>query len=390
MKNLLISLSLYLAGVGAAAQVSKMVASQNALMAQFDMSASAVTIFITLIGLVSILLGSAAGNIVSRIGLSRALTWACMVSMFIAMSLPMISHATLAFCARIIEGVGHLAIVTAAPALMNKCVDKRFKPFMMGLWSTFFGVAFALSFAAYPYFGANGHELFQQLHAFYFLPAAAVLILTSSSPREASQSNLTTRMIPNFKELPKVLLSSSFMVHVGINTSMLVFASRMLDNFTGSPPGANQNVLALYPLISLGASFAGAYFIGRFGAYLAMMVSAAFGLVLSLTTILAPAYGVFFLGGLFCAVGVLQAALFSQIQDIGRSDADIAELNGMFAQFGNFGNLWVPYTLSVIVIHSGIDWLISLFGLAFALLIVLQLHPALRTARMSRAKLAAG
>lgn len=307
--------------------------------------------------------------------------------MLIAILLPMTPQANVAFPARIIEGLGHLAIVTAAPALLDKYVDKRFKPFMMGLWSTFFGVAFAVSFAIYPYFNANGHELFQQLHAVYFLPAVLLLIFKAPKAREMPRSSLSIRMLPNFDEIPQILLSSAFMIHVGINTSMLVFASRMVDEFTKATPEFGQNVLALYPLLSLGASFAGAYFIGKFGSYLVLVISASLGIATCLATAWTPSHGIFLFGTLFCIVGVLQATLFGQIQDVGQSNEDIAELNGMFAQFGNFGNLWIPYSISLIVSALSVTWLNLLLPVGFAALLLLQLHPKLRFAKVRQEKM---
>jgi predicted MFS family arabinose efflux permease len=49
------------------------------------------------------------------------------------------------FLSRIVEGISHLGIVVTAPIIMILISSEKHHSIVMGLWSTFFGIAFSVT-----------------------------------------------------------------------------------------------------------------------------------------------------------------------------------------------------------------------------------------------------
>ncbi|WP_159715353.1 MFS transporter [Geminicoccus flavidas] len=134
----------YAVGVLAAAQLGKLSSLATPIGQALDLHLSSVALVISLLELAGALLGLAAGRIVARLGLRRSLV-AGLVLLTLAglgQGLSTSSGGLLAW--RVLESVGYLAIVVAAPVLIFHSAREADRDSALALWSSFVPVGVAL------------------------------------------------------------------------------------------------------------------------------------------------------------------------------------------------------------------------------------------------------
>ena len=136
-------LALWGAGLGAAGQYGKVALVYDMLPALYPGAGAVLGWAVSLVGVVGIVFGVAAGVVVSSVGLRRAmlagLAGGAALSALQALAPPLWAFLGL----RVVEGAFHLALVVAAPTLISQLSAPRHRPVTLTLWGTFFGVAFA-------------------------------------------------------------------------------------------------------------------------------------------------------------------------------------------------------------------------------------------------------
>ena len=120
--------TLYLSGVGAAAQIAKIIPVFGYLEASKGLSLSDATLTMSAIGFSAILLGAIVGRIIVSLGLWRMLAIASVTSIIAGLILPAMPNFQTLLAVRVVEGIGHLVIVSAAPTLMVNLVEKNKVP----------------------------------------------------------------------------------------------------------------------------------------------------------------------------------------------------------------------------------------------------------------------
>ena len=147
---------IYIAGLGAAAQFSKLAVAFVALREVYGGSETVLGLTVSLISLVGVLLGLFAGMTVARIGPRRALLWALGGGALVSLLQATLPALPVMMASRVLEGLSHLLIVVAAPTLLAERVPETYRAGALTLWSTFFGVAFALTAIIAPTVVAYG------------------------------------------------------------------------------------------------------------------------------------------------------------------------------------------------------------------------------------------
>ena len=135
---------LWVAGVSAAMQFAKFSVSFDALLAHYQQGATLTGMSLSVVGIAGLIFGVSAGMIASRFGYLRVLVGALLlggVLSFIQSTLPPFNVLLLT---RLLEGFSQLGVVVAAPTLIAKLSAPKHKSLTMGIWGTFFGVAFAV------------------------------------------------------------------------------------------------------------------------------------------------------------------------------------------------------------------------------------------------------
>lgn len=145
MRIALTILALWLAGLGSAAQFGKLSFAFDLMAARYpEQGAAGIGLIVSIVGIVGLVFGTTAGLLVARIGPRRAIVVAlalgAVVSALQCLALP---YAAL-ILTRVLEGVSHLAIVVVGPTMIAGIAPARHQGLAMTLWSSFFGVTYAL------------------------------------------------------------------------------------------------------------------------------------------------------------------------------------------------------------------------------------------------------
>ena len=98
----------------------------------------------SVLGLIGLVFGVAAGAVVASIGLKRALYIALFGGAAMAAIGAIAHNGTLFLATRLAEGFSHLLIVVAAPALMTAHSSPKDTPFVLAIWGCFFGFGFGI------------------------------------------------------------------------------------------------------------------------------------------------------------------------------------------------------------------------------------------------------
>ncbi len=141
-RALILIFLLWLAGLAAAAQFAKIAVPFDLFRTHY--AGNPVGWMLTLISALGAVAGMSAGVVVNRFGCKPVLVSALLFGGSLSLWQATLPGFTPMLFSRLIEGAAHLAIVVAAPTLIAEISPDRLRYMAMALWSTFFGVAFAL------------------------------------------------------------------------------------------------------------------------------------------------------------------------------------------------------------------------------------------------------
>lgn len=360
-RSILLVLTLWCAGLGAAMQFAKISVSFPAIQQHYAGAGAEIGLLVSIIGFLGIGLGLFAGLIVARIGFRRLLLSALVlgaVMSFYQASLPPFIPMLLS---RIVEGASHLVIVVAAPTLIAQSSSDRYRGLAMTLWSTFFGVAFALvAWLGLPLVASHGLSSLFIAHAIFMLVAAAALAVQLPSQRTLGQGHLT------------LSISEILRAHVHTYASpraaapafgWLFYTLTYVSLLTVLPdivPEADRNFAArTMPIASITVSMlCGAFILPRLSAISTIIFG--FALAIGVTVYL-------WLGdekalacvALMGVLGLVQSSSFAAIPQLNATAEAQARANGAMAQMGNLGNtLGTPLLLTLLAAFGfkGMIW----------------------------------
>jgi MFS family permease len=138
-------LVIYAVGVAGALQVGRIAPAGEALTAELDLTLATLDWAVSLVTLASAGLGLAAGHLVVRRGARRILIAGTFVLAMGTLFAAMASSVPLLLLVRVLEGVGYLGIVVAAPTLIARVATPGDAPAALALWGTFFTAGLSLA-----------------------------------------------------------------------------------------------------------------------------------------------------------------------------------------------------------------------------------------------------
>ena len=141
----------YLCGVFAAAQLGKLAALAPLISLDLHLGLAAMAALTSLLEVSGALLGGAAGRHLPRLGLQRGLTVAMLCLAVGSAGAALAQGLPLAVLARLVESLGYLITVVAAPVLIALAAPAGRQAAAMTLWGTFVPVGMAVGAAAYAY-----------------------------------------------------------------------------------------------------------------------------------------------------------------------------------------------------------------------------------------------
>lgn len=360
--------AVWAAGLGAAAQYGKVSVAFEPLGSLYPEAGTALSLSVSMAGVVGILLGVVAGLFVASFGYRRSLVWAlwlgAMMSALQVLHLPY----GLFLLTRVIEGLSHLGIVVAGPTLMALLASEAQRGAALTVWSTFFGVSFALlSWFGLPLVASQGLLALFAAHAAVM---AGLALLLQHALRDLPVP--PRQPVPSLRGLPGL--------HLGIYRSAaklapaagwLCYTSCFVALLTVLPPHLPEAqralVMGAFPLVSIASSMLlGVALLRRLSAVALVQLGFVLCLLSGMWLWLVPGDWIACLA-LAAAFGLVQSGSFAAVPQLNSSAADQAESNGAMSQAGNAGNVIGTPLLLAAVAMAGYGGMMAVVCLLFGL-----------------------
>ncbi|MCV2401966.1 MFS transporter [Marinomonas sp. C2222] len=358
---------LWIAGISAAMQFSKFSVSYDALLQYYQAGETLTGAALSLVGVVGLIFGAFAGLIASRIGYLRVLMGALFLGgilSFIQASLPSFS---VLLITRLLEGFSQLGVVVAAPTLIAKLSAPRHKSLTMGLWGTFFGVAFAVT-------GWLGKNILEQhgiqtllfghgtliftmgVIVFFTLRKNAVLDMSASVP---NPNGFLQQLLQVYRNPRSLIPSLVFLCYTCTLVSLLTYIPRLV-----SDTKVQALMMVCLPLLST----SGTFIAGALAQYImkpqkvALMSYSGVALSACLLTLVAtqPLWFALMTGVLILFLGMIPGAALAMIPALARTPEEQAQGYGLIAQFGNLGATIGPPAFALLITLYGLFGLVGM------------------------------
>ena len=349
---MILVLLLWCAGLGAAAQFGKISILYETLRAGYGGNGEvALGLVVSIVGMVGLIFGTTAGLLVARIGPRRAIVAALAAGAAMSALQSLLPAYPLMLASRIVEGASHLAIVVVGPTMIATLAPEARRPLAMTLWSSFFGVTYAVLALIGPYATPTGLFLG---HAAYMAALSAILALTlPPDPRGAAlpMGNLLAQHAQIYASPRLAAPAMGFCCYTFLYVAILTLLP------PETPASHRALIAAGMPLVSIAASLTlGVWLLGRMSAV--RLVQAGYAVAIPGFLLLwlfwgqggGMVAGGFLLSG---ALGIVQGASFAAIPELNTSAGDRARAAGAVAQLGNLGTTTGTPVLAALLASSG-------------------------------------
>ena len=346
-------LLLWCAGLGAAAQFGKVSILYDTLRASYGGNGEvALGLVVSIVGMVGLIFGTTAGLLVTRIGPRRAIVAALAAGAAMsALQAPLPAY-PLMLASRIVEGASHLAIVVVGPTMIAALAPEQRRPMAMTLWSSFFGVTYAVLALIGPH--ATPAGLFLG-HAAYMAAMAGVLAFAMPpDPRPTPSSPLGNILRQHAQIYASPRLAAPAM---GFCCYTFLYVAILTLLPPETPASQRALIAAGMPLASIVVSLTlGVRLLGRMSAVRLVQwgYAAAVPGFLLLWAFWGNGAGMVAAGFLIsAALGMVQGASFASIPELNLSAEDRARAAGSVAQLGNLGTTTGTPVLAALLAASG-------------------------------------
>lgn len=332
-------LVLLLWGVGllAAMQFAKIGVPFAEVRAAYPQAGAQIGWLLSLISGMGALLGTVAGVLAVRMGLRRILLGGMVLGGLASLVQASLPSLPVMLALRLIEGMSHLAIVIAAPTLIAQIAPTAWRGAAMALWSTFFGVAFALTAAlGLPLVAAQGLGALLATHGALMLGAAA-LVAGAALPNVAPAAN---PLALSFWGQNRQAYGSASVAAPGYGwlfytLTFVAFLALLPDR---APESARATTAAAMSLGSIAVSLLLVpLLLRKITAVTAVMMGFGLGMGVLLAAPILP--HTLTAVALFAALGLVQGASFASVPELNTTPHAQAMAYGVMAQMGNLGNL---------------------------------------------------
>lgn len=349
------------AGLGAAAQFGKMSVLYDVLTAEYAAhSGVGIGLMVSIVGIVGLIFGTTAGLLVARIGPRRAIVAALVLGAVVStVQAGFPGYAAMMFT-RVLEGISHLAIVVVGPTAIAAVASDRHQGLAMTLWSSFFGVTYAvLAFVAPPVVTAFGPGALLIGHAAWMMTIAGVLAIMlpvdPPMPHAALPGNLAQQHARIYASPHMAAPAMGFVFYTVIYVALLTLLPPMMAH-------DDRGLVATgLPLVSIAVSLTfGVWLLSHISAVTLVQLGFAIGAVAGLGLWLFWGQGV----AVFCAfllaaaMGLVQGASFATIPQLNAEPSSRAGAAGAIAQLGNLGTTTGTPLLAWTVANFGANGLL--------------------------------
>ncbi len=346
---------IWFAGLGAATQFAKIAVPFSDVGLLYPYNAAVIGWLLSIISLMGAALGAISGAITARIGPNRLLLLGLVLGGALSLLQASLPVFQLMLLSRVIEGLSHLAIVVAAPTLIAQITSGRAQYNSMVLWSTFFGVAFALNaWVGLPIVDRFGLPTYFAMHGGLMLLIAALIAL-SDLKTDMGQTEGTGWGLSAFLDVHIRTYRSPFISAPAIGWFFytLTFVSLLAILPGRLPEGQGASIAALMPLAGIVLSW---LLVPLLLTVLSCVSVVNLGFMLGIATIIALFLGAPLTFGciaLFAVLGLVQGGSFAAVPELNGTTEAQALSYGAMAQMGNAGNLLgTPVLLAILL---GVD-----------------------------------
>ena len=371
MRPYFLILMLWAAGLGAAAQFGKISIGYQALGSEYAGHAGlGLALMVSIVGLVGLVFGTTAGLLVTRIGARPAILWALILGAAVSLLQSLLPPFPLMMLARVLEGASHLAIVVVGPTAIAAAAPPARIGAAMTLWSSFFGLTYALLAWLGPGIIAGyGLPGLFQMHGVWMLTCAAILWRLMPSdiapPLAAGAGWLLTQHLAIYASPRIAAPAMGFVCYTMTYVAVLTMLPGALT------PGWGPFAAVAMPLVSIAVSLTlGVWLLTKLPAI--RLVQAGFAAAIL------GSIALWFLWGqgaleaaaalmVAAALGIVQGASFASIPQLNPSAEARAKAAGAIAQLGNLGTTCGTPLLALLMGRAGSGGLV-LFLIGFSAL----------------------
>jgi MFS transporter, DHA1 family, inner membrane transport protein len=364
----LTALAIWFAGLGAAAQFGKLSVIFGQLgEAYTGRGAVGLGLMVSIIGIVGLIFGTTAGVLVARIGPKRAILAALVLGAVISLLQSLHLPFGWMLASRVPEGFSHLAIVIVGPTAIAATASPRFLGLVMTLWSSFFGLTFAiLALVAPSLVAAYGIGALFQAHALWLLFCFGLLWVLMPADRSLSVAEAGHGVIAQHLHTYRSAWIAAPAFGFVCYTVSYVAALTLLPGVV-TAQWSHVTAVAM-PLVSISVSL-------TLGVALLSLLPAIRVVQLGFAVVTLASFGLWATWGqgvwefsfaclIAAAMGIVQGASFAAIPQLNATLADRAAAAGAIAQFGNLGTTTGTPLLAFILTQSGVSGL-TLFLIGF-------------------------
>lgn len=373
-------LLVWIAGLGGAAQYGKISVIFDRLGTLYPDAGVALGFSVSMAGVMGILLGVVSGLFVAAYGYRRALVVALWLGAL--MSALQVLHLPfwLFLLTRVAEGMSHLGIVVAGPTLMAMLAPGAGRGLALTIWSTFFGVAFALlNWLGLPLVDRFGVLALFGAHAVIMAVLAVVLGRALRDLRVSARApyprlgDIGALHLSIYRSPRKVAPAAGWIFY----TCCFVAILTVLPPFI--PEAQRAAVMGAMPLVSIATSMTLGVALLRYVPGVRLAQAEFLGCAASMLWLWSMPGDWLACFALAAAFGLVQGASFAAVPQLNDSPADQAEANGVMSQAGNLGNvIGTPLMLAVIAMAGYGGLMVLLLGLFLSGAAVHQLLAGLR------------
>ncbi|MEO8241195.1 MAG: MFS transporter [bacterium] len=382
MRQILIVLVLWCAGLGAAAQFGKISILYQDLERHYA-SAGPVGIgfMVSIVGIVGLIFGTSAGLLVSRIGARRAILWALGLGAVVSVVQSFLPPYPVMMATRLLEGVSHLTIVVVGPAAIAAVAPRHLLGAAMALWSTFFGLTFAiLAYVAPPFVAWFGDPALFWAHAVWMVGMLG--LLSALMPEDVRQ--VVPQGGPGLFRQHLAIYASPFLgaPAMGFVCYTVTYVALLTLLPAAATPGWGGFVAVAMPLLSIVTSLTlGVWLLSRMAAVRVVQSGFALGIVASVALWLFWGSGLMETAAILLlsvAVGLMPGPSFAAMAQLNPSAEDRARASGAIAQLGNLGTTTGTPVMAIILAKTGVTGLSLFLATVYALGILIHALQARR------------
>lgn len=356
---------LWLAGLGAAAQFAKIAVPFADFRMLYPDDGAGLAWLVSLISVVGIFLGMTAGILAAKFGYIKLLILGLVLGAAVSFWQALLPSFPAMLVSRLIEGFSHLSIVVVAPTLIAQICSDKFRGMAMTLWSTFFGVAFAIiAWFGLPFAALHGLNGLLSAHGLFMLVVACGLTLAFRNfDVGLSISNAPLNMKSILRQHVRAYRSPNISAPaIGWLFYTLTFVALLAIIPDILPVDNRATIVGLLPLISIASALiVVSYLLIWVQATSIVITGFILAAMIGLLTLTGISTSIVFVS-LFAVLGLIQGASFAAIVQLNASAENRALANGAMAQMGNLGNTLGTPVLLTILSASGTTGLLLTVG----------------------------